>query len=40
MDLKGFTMHVKKVFNILQKISPKLAARIAFNFISKPKKEK
>ncbi len=33
-------MNLKKVFRILQKISPKLAARIAFNFISKPKNKK
>tara|TARA_B110000902_G_C14257343_1_gene568438 strand:+ start:729 stop:1580 length:852 start_codon:yes stop_codon:yes gene_type:complete len=30
-------MNLKKVFNILQKISPRLTAKIAFNFISKPK---
>ncbi|TVZ57112.1 serine aminopeptidase S33 family [Lutibacter sp. Hel_I_33_5] len=30
-------MNLKKVFNILQKISPKLAANIAYGFISKPK---
>ncbi|CAM1353458.1 alpha/beta fold hydrolase [Tenacibaculum halocynthiae] len=33
-------MNLKKVFNTLQKVSPKLAARIAFNFISKPKNRK
>ena len=33
-------MNFKKVFNILQKISPKLAAKIAFDFISKPKGRK
>ncbi len=30
-------MNLKKVFKITQKISPKLSASIAFNFISKPK---
>mgnify|MGYP000158915936 CR=1 FL=1 len=33
-------MNLKKAFNILQKISPRLASRIAFNFISKPKNGK
>ncbi len=33
-------MNLKTIFNILQKASPKLAAKIAFNFISKPKKKK
>jgi len=33
-------MNQKKVFSILQVISPSLAARVAFNFISKPKKRK
>jgi len=33
-------MNLKKVFNILQKISPRLTAKIAFNFISKPKGKK
>jgi len=33
-------MNLKKVFNILQKISPRLAAIIAFDFISKPKRRK
>ncbi len=33
-------MNLKKIFNILQKISPRLTARIAFNFISKPKNKK
>ncbi len=33
-------MNLKKVFNILQKTSPRLAAQIAFNFISKPKNVK
>ena len=33
-------MNIKKVFKILQKISPKLTTRIAFNFISKPKNGK
>tara|TARA_B110001452_G_scaffold260817_1_gene258775 strand:+ start:1808 stop:2656 length:849 start_codon:yes stop_codon:yes gene_type:complete len=33
-------MNLKKVFNTLQKISPRLTAKIAFNFISKPKGKK
>ena len=33
-------MNPKKVFSILQKISPRLAARVAFNFVSKPKNRK
>ena len=33
-------MNFKKVFNILQKISPRLTAKIAFNFISRPKGKK
>ncbi|WP_438711220.1 alpha/beta fold hydrolase [Aquimarina muelleri] len=33
-------MNIKKVFSVLQKTSPRLAARIAFNFISKPKNGK
>lgn len=33
-------MNQKKAFQILQKISPKLTAKIAFNFISKPKNKK
>lgn len=33
-------MNIKKVFEILQKVSPRLAASIAFNFISKPQKGK
>ncbi len=33
-------MNLKKTFHILQKISPKISARIAFNFISKPKNRK
>jgi len=32
-------MNLKKTFITLQKISPKLSATIAFNFISKPKKK-
>ncbi len=33
-------MNLKKTFNILQRISPKITASIAFSFISKPKKKK
>jgi predicted esterase len=33
-------MNLKKVFNTLQKIFPRLTAKIAFNFISKPKGKK
>ncbi|WP_024770992.1 alpha/beta fold hydrolase [Aquimarina macrocephali] len=33
-------MNLKKTLNILQKISPRLTAQIAFNFISKPKNRK
>lgn len=33
-------MNLKKVFNTLQKISPQLAAQVAFNFISKPPNKK
>ncbi len=33
-------MNLKKTFSLLQKISPKTAAQIAFNFISKPQKRK
>ncbi|WP_074410088.1 MULTISPECIES: alpha/beta fold hydrolase [Aquimarina] len=33
-------MNLKKALNILQKISPRLTAQIAFNFISKPKNRK
>ena len=33
-------MNPKKVFSILQNISPALASQIAFNFISKPKNRK
>ncbi len=33
-------MDLKKTFHLLQKISPKISAQIAFNFISKPKNRK
>ncbi len=33
-------MSLKKAISVLQKISPRLTARIAFNFISKPKNRK
>jgi predicted esterase len=33
-------MNLKKVINLLQKISPRLTAKIAFHFISKPKGKK
>ncbi len=39
-QLTALKMNFKKSIAILQKVSPKLTAKIAFNFISKPEKRK